>query len=78
MKTIEVKTPSMKGKIYIGRDAVELRLPLLTAGKQCFVVTDSNVYSLYTDWFKRYFSGTEIFVVSAGEENKNFHSLQAV
>ena len=78
MKTIEVKTPSMKGKIYIGRDAVELRLPLLTAGKQCFVVTDSNVYSLYTDWFKRYFSGTEIFVLPAGEENKNFQSLQAV
>ena len=78
MNTIEVKTPSAEGKIYIGRDAVECRLPLLTAGKQCFVVTDTNVYALYADWFKRYFTGAEICVLPAGEENKNFHSLQTV
>ena len=78
MNTIEVKTPSAEGKIYIGRDAVECRLPLLTAEKQCFVVTDTNVYALYADWFKRYFTGAEICVLPAGEENKNFHSLQTV
>ena len=78
MKTIELKTPSMEGKIYIGREAVESRLPLLTAGQRNFVLTDTNVYALYTDWFQRYFEETEIFVMPAGEENKNFHSLQTI
>lgn len=78
MKTIELKTPSMEGKIYIGREAVETRLPLLTAGQKNFVLTDTNVYALYADWFKRYFAHAEIFVLPAGEENKNFHSLQAI
>ena len=78
MKTIELKTPSMTGEIYIGRGVIETQLPLLTAGVQCFVVTDSNVYSLYADWFQRYFLGAEIFVLSAGEESKNFQSLQSI
>ena len=78
MKMIELKTPSMEGKIYIGRDAVEMRLPLLTAGQKNFVLTDSNVYELYADWLKRYFADAEIFVLPVGEENKNFHSLQTI
>ena len=56
MKTIDLKTPSMEGKIYIGRDVVETRLPLLTSRQKNFVLTDSNVYALYTDWFKKYFA----------------------
>ena len=78
MKTIDLKTPSMTGEIYIGRGVVETQLPLLTAGTQCFVLTDSNVYSLYADWFQYYFSGTEIFVLPAGEESKTFQSLQSI
>ena len=68
----------MEGKIYIGADALQKRLPILTAGQKNFVVTDSNVYSLYADFFKKWFSGCEIFVLTAGEENKNFHSLYAI
>ena len=74
MKTITLKTPSMQGDIYIGREAVESRLPILTAGQMNFVVTDSNVYALYAEWFKRYFLDAEIFVLPAGEENKNLSS----
>ena len=68
----------MEGKIYIGADAFQKRLPILTAGQKNFVVTDSNVYALYSAWFENYFSGAEIFVLSAGEENKNFNSLYAI
>jgi 3-dehydroquinate synthase len=78
MKTIVLKTPSMQGKIYIGREAVETRLPTLTAGQKNFVVTDDNVYALYKNWFKRYFPDAELFVLPAGEENKNFSCLQAI
>ena len=43
MEIIDVKTPSYEGKIYLGEDVIEERLPALTKGKKCFVVTDSNV-----------------------------------
>ena len=78
METITLKTPLMEGKIYVGEDAVENRLPALIAGQKNFVVADSNVYALYHDWFARYFSGAEIFVLSAGEEYKNFQSLYEI
>lgn len=75
MKEITVKTPTVSGKIYIGEDAIENRLPDLLDGQKNFVVTDSNVFSMYRDFFKRWFSGCEIFVLPAGEEHKTFHSL---
>ncbi len=78
METIAVKTPSMEGKIYIGDEGIEKRLPNLTCGVKCFVVTDSNVFALYTEWFQKWFSSAEIFVLPAGEENKTFHSLYAI
>ena len=75
---ITLKTPSMEGEIYIGREAVEVRLPVLTMGQKNFVVTDDNVYALYGEWFRRYFSDAEIFVLPAGEDSKTFQALQAV
>ena len=72
MEIIDVKTPSYEGKIYLGEDVIEARLPALTKGRKCFVVTDDNVYALYTEWFQRWFDGAEIFVLPAGEKNKNF------
>ena len=78
MEVMGVKTPSLEGKIYLGEDAVASRLPALIQGKQCFVVTDSNVYALYKEWFQRWFYDAEIFVLPAGEENKNFKSLCAI
>ena len=56
MKTITLKTPSMEGRIHIGADVIEMRLPTLRAGQKNFVVTDSNVYALYSAWFEKYFS----------------------
>ncbi len=78
MKKIGVKTPSMQGTIYIGKDALESRLPMLTQGQKNFVVTDSNIFALYRKWFESYFQGAELFVLPAGEENKNFQSLYAI
>ena len=65
----------MTGKIFVGCGAVESRLPLLLQGQKNFVVTDSNVYALYPDFFQKYFEKTPIFVLQAGEENKTFVSL---
>ncbi len=78
MQEIILKTPSMEGKIYVGKEAIEKRLPALLAGQTNFVVTDGNVYDLYPTFFKRWFSGAEVFVLPAGEEYKNFQSLHAI
>lgn len=78
MKLIELKTPSMQGKIFVGDGVIEARLPALTKGQKNFVVTDSNVHRIYKAWFESYFPDTEIFVLPAGEENKNFQSLYAI
>lgn len=75
MQLICLKTPSMEGKIYVGEDALETRLPILTQGQKNFVLADENVYALYPDFFKKYFSDAEIYVFPSGEENKNFQSL---
>ena len=68
----------MAGKIYVGTDVLSARLPLLTAGQKNFVVTDTNVYAMYSAFFEKYFKGAEIFVLQAGEENKNFSSLYQI
>ncbi len=78
MEEIILKTPSMEGKIYVGTDVVENRLPALLAGQKNFVLTDSNVYALYGAWFARWFQDCEIFVLPAGEENKSFHALYTI
>ena len=78
MEIINVKTPSYEGKIYLGEGVIENRLPALTEGKKCFVVTDSNVYKLYAKWFAQSFKDAEIFILPAGEEYKNFQSLCAI
>ncbi len=78
MREITLKTPTMQGKIYIGEGVLQARLPALTAGQKNFVVTDSNVYTLYQAFFEQYFSGAEIFVLPAGEEHKTFPYLQAI
>ena len=78
MTEIVLQTPTMAGKIYIGDDALSKRLPQLTDGQKNFVLTDTNVYALYKDFFNRYFSDAEIFVLPAGEENKTFQSLYEI
>lgn len=78
MEEILLKTPSMAGTIWVGEDVLASRLPMLTAGQKNFVLTDSNVYELYSDFFKEYFDNVPVFVLPAGEENKNFQSLYEI
>ena len=75
---IEFRTPSLAGNIYIGDDVIEKRLPDLLQGQKNFVLTDSNVYRLHRAFFEKWLQGEEIFVLPAGEEYKNFSSLQAI
>ena len=78
MEEITLQTQTTSAKIYVGEDVIENRLPVLLQGQQNFVVTDSNVYALYSSWFKTWFDGVKIFVLDAGEHNKNFQSLYRI
>ncbi len=78
MKEITLQASTLLAKIYVGGDAIQNRLPVLLQGQQNFVVTDSNVYALYKSWFETWFHGAEIFVLEAGESNKNFQSLYRI
>lgn len=75
---IEINTPSMTGNIYIGEDVIAQRLPYLLRGQKNFVLTDSNVYSLHRVFFEKWMQEETIFVLPAGEEYKNFQSLQSI
>ena len=75
MEEITLKTPSMQGNIYIGANVLSEKLPELIQGQKNFVLTDSNVFALYPDFFNKYFKDTQTFVLKAGEESKNFTSL---
>lgn len=77
MKEIEVKTASFTGRIYIGEGIAKTMLSPLLNGSKNFVLTDSNVYRLYPDYFKG-FKNAELFVLPAGEEHKNFQSLYQI
>ena len=78
MKELTITTPTTSGTIFVGEDVIQKRLPALLDGQNAFVVTDTNVYALYQDFFKNYFSAAEIFVLTAGEEQKNFQSLYEI
>ncbi|MBQ2741012.1 MAG: 3-dehydroquinate synthase [Clostridia bacterium] len=75
---IDVKTSSATGKIDIGEDVIARRLPYLLQGQKNFVLTDTNVYALHRPFFEKWMQGEELFVLPAGEEHKNFQSLQAI
>lgn len=75
---IKLKTPSgVESDIYCGEgclSAVKQKL----SGHKNFVLTDSNVYSIYKDFINEVFAGVPLFVLPAGEENKNFGSLRLI
>ena len=75
---IDLKTPSSSATIYIGDDAIASRLPYLLQGQKNFVLTDENVYSLHRVFFEKWMQGETVCVLPAGEEYKNFSSLQTV
>ncbi|MBQ9730100.1 MAG: 3-dehydroquinate synthase, partial [Clostridia bacterium] len=70
--------PSMQATIPIGCGALESRLPSLLSKGKNFLLTDENVHRLYGEKLNELFPGVPTFVMSAGEENKNFLTLQNI
>lgn len=77
MEEILLKTPSTQGRIRIGTGVLD-ELPALVRGQKNFVLTDSNVYALYPDFFEKYFSSAHTYVLPAGEESKSLERLTEI
>ena len=78
MQKITVRTPSMQGDIYIGKDVLERRLSYLTGGQKNIVLVDENVYRIHGALLKRYFRDEEFFVVESGEKNKELMMVATI
>ena len=74
MNDYVLKTPLTAERISVGEGAANVRIPMLAATQKNFVLTDTNVYALHTEFFKKHFSDTPTFVLESGEENKNIRS----
>lgn len=65
----------MQGVIRIGEGVMESRLPALLKGQKNFLVTDSNVATIYQAKIKAWFGDIPTFVIEAGEQSKTFAVL---
>ena len=78
MQKIRIHTKSRPGIVYCGEGAFEQGYEETLAGKEIFVVTDSNVARLYADLIEKYFGNAHVCVVPAGEKNKNHKTLFSI
>ena len=78
IKKLEIDTPSCRSVIDCGEGAFEELMPHLLAGKQFFVVTDSNVHAIYKELFGGIFAGGGLYVLPAGEKSKNYTQLMRI
>lgn len=76
MTDITLSTPSCTSVIHCGVGAFEEFAPRITGKK--FIVTDSNVYRLYSKLIEENFSGAPIFVIPAGEKSKTLSKLTQI
>lgn len=73
MIELTLSTPSSTSEIYCGVGAFSKYAPLITGNK--FIVTDTNVYKLYSQLIKETFAEVPVFVLPAGERSKTVSKL---
>lgn len=74
MEDIILQTNTVKSVIHCGKGAFEKFAPSISSG-QIFLVTDTNVYKLYSKLIEKTFGDVPKFVLSAGEKSKNYKNL---
>ena len=76
MTEITLNTFSCKSVIHCGDGALAEYAPRLKGSK--FIVTDTNVYNLYSAIIGLYFQGAPVFVITAGERSKTLSTLTRI
>lgn len=77
MENITISTPSTKSVISCGKGAFEQFVKSFN-GKSVFIVTDSNVFAIYSQLIKNSFPQAVIYTIRAGEKSKNYGVLLSV
>lgn len=76
IKKIKINTPSTKSEVVCGAGAAEKFIPALAEGRQIFLITDENVYSLYRKKLHGWLGVMcPSYVLPAGEASKNYRFL---
>lgn len=78
MQKIDINTSFRPSTVFCGGGAFETGYGSVLAGRDLFVVTDSNVAEIYADLIAEKFANTPVFVMQAGEENKNQTTLFSI
>lgn len=77
MTDIILNTNTAKSVIHCGAGAFEKYAPALK-DRQLFIVTDTNVFSLYGGLIKETFGDVPVKVIPAGEKNKTSRNLLGI
>ena len=76
MDIITLSTPSAQSEIICGNGAFSQFVSEFKGN--CFIVTDSNVFSIYGQLMKDSFPQAQIYVIRAGERSKNHTVLMSI
>lgn len=76
MKEIVLNTPSCSSVIHCGEGAFEKYATTIVGLK--FIITDSNVYTIYKNLLDETFPDSQIFVIRAGEKSKTLAKLISI
>ena len=76
MIELTLNTPSSTSIIHCGAGAFSTFAPKIDGNK--FIVTDTNVYKLYSRLIKETFSDAPVFVIPAGEKSKTLSKLTQI
>jgi 3-dehydroquinate synthase len=71
MQKVRVQAQNGAYDILLGQGLLEKTQQFIQKGRRHFIISDSNVYPLYGE----YFSGYPSFIIRAGEESKSHESL---
>lgn len=76
VKRLVIKMNGERSDIYCGSGAFDMRMPKgCTLYGNMFVITDTNVYGLYSGLIKERFDNSPLYVIKAGEGSKNYKEL---
>lgn len=77
MLEINISTLAVNSKISCGKGVFEQFTKSFNSSN-AFLVTDSNVYSLYSDLIKSSFPEAQMYCIKAGEKSKNYNVLLGI
>jgi 3-dehydroquinate synthase len=77
METITLNTSMGESRIFCYENAFIDNIINLTKNREIFLITDSNVYSIYKELIEKYFNCPR-FILNAGEKNKSFNNLSLI